>query len=178
MAPGVTASKTPQADRIAVLAIAYHNIGVEQEFLKRYEHSILSYRKGVEVAERYLGSKHPICNTLKSSMVAAKKALAALTEKNLKGKTSVLPAIKSKSSAAPGKKKLLHAEDKDSDKLQSLREEVLAEQMGHTSLEDAEVWNQGSDKELEMTAPPPEERQPSVTSGGEEDEGIAEDEDA
>jgi hypothetical protein len=25
----------PKADRIAVLAIAYHNIGVEQEFLKK-----------------------------------------------------------------------------------------------------------------------------------------------
>jgi hypothetical protein len=37
----------PQADRIAVLAIAYHNIGVEQEFLKRFEQSILSYRKGI-----------------------------------------------------------------------------------------------------------------------------------
>jgi hypothetical protein len=35
-----------------------------------------SYRKGVEVAERYLGSKHPICVTLKNSLVAAKKAAA------------------------------------------------------------------------------------------------------
>lgn len=53
--PGVVSGAAPQADRIAVLAIAYHNIGVEQEFLKRYEHSVLSYKKGVEVAERYLG---------------------------------------------------------------------------------------------------------------------------
>ena len=55
--PGVVSGAAPQADRIAVLAIAYHNIGVEQEFLKRYEHSVLSYKKGVEVAERYLGTK-------------------------------------------------------------------------------------------------------------------------
>lgn len=53
--PGVVGAAAPQADRIAVLAIAYHNIGVEQEFLKRYEQSVLSYTKGVEVAERYLG---------------------------------------------------------------------------------------------------------------------------
>lgn len=39
----------PRADRIAVLAIAYHNMGVEQEFLKKFEHSLQSYRKGVEV---------------------------------------------------------------------------------------------------------------------------------
>jgi hypothetical protein len=71
----------PQADRIAVLAIAYHNIGVEQEFLKRYEQSMLSYRKGVEVAERYLGGKHPICITLKNSLIAAKKTVATMAQK-------------------------------------------------------------------------------------------------
>jgi len=67
----------PQADRIAVLAIAYHNIGVEQEFLKRYEQSILSYKKGVEVSERYLGAKHAICITLSNSLTAAKKLAAS-----------------------------------------------------------------------------------------------------
>ncbi|CAN0014747.1 unnamed protein product [Discosporangium mesarthrocarpum] len=45
--PGV--NQPPRADRIAVLAIAYHNMGVEQEFLKKFEHSLQSYRKGVEV---------------------------------------------------------------------------------------------------------------------------------
>ena len=73
---GGTTSTPPQADRIAVLAIAYHNIGVENEFLKRYEQSMQSYRKGVEVAERYLGSKHPIVITLKNSLISAKKAAA------------------------------------------------------------------------------------------------------
>ena len=76
--PGAGAPPAPPAaDRIAVLAIAYHNIGVEQEFLKRYDQSVLSYRKGVEVAERYLGPKHAICITLKNSLVASKKAAAA-----------------------------------------------------------------------------------------------------
>lgn len=75
--PGVSGAAPPQADRIAVLAIAYHNLGVEQEFLKKYEQSILSYSKGVEVAERYLGAKHAICLTLKNSLVAAKKTAAS-----------------------------------------------------------------------------------------------------
>lgn len=80
--PGSSAAQIPpQADRIAVLAIAYHNIGVEQEFLKRFDQSMLSYRKGVEVAERYLGSKHAICITLKNSLVAAKKQAAASASK-------------------------------------------------------------------------------------------------
>lgn len=85
--PGAAGSSAPpQADRIAVLAIAYHNIGVEQEFLKRYEQSMLSYRKGVEVAERYLGAKHPICITLKNSLVAAKKSASAEASKGLPSK--------------------------------------------------------------------------------------------
>lgn len=75
----------PQADRIAVLAIAYHNIGVEQEFLKRYEQSMLSYRKGVEVAERYLGPKHAICITLRNSLLSAKKAAMKDEMKNIGG---------------------------------------------------------------------------------------------
>jgi tetratricopeptide (TPR) repeat protein len=96
-------SAPPQADRIAVLAIAYHNIGVEQEFLKRYEQSMLSYRKGVEVAERYLGAKHPICITLKNSLVAAKKTASAEASKGLpsKQKKGVADKIQ-KISKAPG----------------------------------------------------------------------------
>ncbi len=64
----------PQADRIAVVAIAYHNLGVEQVFLKRYEQRVISYSKGVEVAERYLGVNHAVCVTLKNSLAAAKKS--------------------------------------------------------------------------------------------------------
>jgi hypothetical protein len=97
---------TVQADRIAVLAIAYHNIGVEQEFLKRFDQSTLSYRKGVEVAERYLGAKHPICITLKNSLAAAKKSAAKEPKSSsAKSKASTtidkLPDIHNKTS--PGK---------------------------------------------------------------------------
>ncbi|RYH15146.1 tetratricopeptide repeat protein [archaeon] len=79
--PGSVGAAAPQADRIAVLAIAYHNIGVEQEFLKRFEQSILSYKKGAEVAERYLGTKHAITRTLNNSLAAAKKSAAAAAYK-------------------------------------------------------------------------------------------------
>eukprot|EP00639_Heterosigma_akashiwo_P017147 CAMPEP_0206394176 /NCGR_PEP_ID=MMETSP0294-20121207/21203_1 /ASSEMBLY_ACC=CAM_ASM_000327 /TAXON_ID=39354 /ORGANISM="Heterosigma akashiwo, Strain CCMP2393" /LENGTH=311 /DNA_ID=CAMNT_0053848005 /DNA_START=159 /DNA_END=1091 /DNA_ORIENTATION=+ len=67
----------PRPDRVAVLGIAYHNIGVEQEFLKKYEQSIASYRKGVEVAERFLGPRHAITVTLRNSLVAARRAVGA-----------------------------------------------------------------------------------------------------
>ena len=67
-----------------MLAIAYHNIGVEQEFLKRFEQSIISYTKGIEVAERYLGEHHTINVTLKDSLAAAEQVVAAQAEKTMK----------------------------------------------------------------------------------------------
>ena len=67
----------PKADRVAVLAIAYHNVGVEQEFLKKHNQSLQSYRKGVEVAERYLGGDHAITSTLRNSCVAARRTMLA-----------------------------------------------------------------------------------------------------
>ena len=70
-------AEPPKADRIAVLGIAYHNIGVEQEFLKKFDQSLSSYRKGVEVSERYLGPDHSITVTLRNSCVAARRAIVA-----------------------------------------------------------------------------------------------------
>lgn len=65
-----------KADRLAVLAIAYHNIGVEQEFLSKYSATLQSYRKGVEVARKYLGDDHGITTTLRNSFLSARRALA------------------------------------------------------------------------------------------------------
>lgn len=61
-----------KADRVAVLAIAYHNVGVEHEFLKKPLVSMQSYKKGAEIAEKYLGSKHGIVITLKNSLLSLK----------------------------------------------------------------------------------------------------------
>ena len=53
-------------DRKAVLAIAYHNMGVEQEFLRSYPAAILSYKKAVNFAERHLGPEDGITSNLRS----------------------------------------------------------------------------------------------------------------
>jgi hypothetical protein len=42
-------------DRMIVLCIAYHNIAVEQEFLKQYQASLNSYAKAAQSASKYLG---------------------------------------------------------------------------------------------------------------------------
>lgn len=75
-----------------MLAIAYHNIGVEQEFLKKFQQSVSSYTKGVEVAKTHLGPNHGITITLKNSLIAARRAISikkhgkAATMKAKKGK--------------------------------------------------------------------------------------------
>lgn len=64
-------------DRVAVLGIAYHNAGVEQEFLKRLEASIQSYNKGLEYTEQWLGTKHGIVLTLRRSLDQAQQRLTS-----------------------------------------------------------------------------------------------------
>lgn len=57
---GKYATQDSNKDRTAVLAIAYHNMGVEQEFLKSYPAAILSYKKAVNFAEKHLGPEDGI----------------------------------------------------------------------------------------------------------------------
>ena len=60
-------------DRTAVLAIAYHNMGVEQEFLRSYPAAILSYKKAVNFAEKNLGTDDGITQNLRNVYENAKK---------------------------------------------------------------------------------------------------------
>lgn len=75
--PMADGNEPPKADRIAVLSIAYHNVGVEYEFLKQFDLCLQQYRKGVEVSERFLGPDHSITITLRNSCIAARRAIVA-----------------------------------------------------------------------------------------------------
>ena len=59
-------------DRTAVLAIAYHNMGVEQEFLRSFPAAILSYKKAVNFAEKNLGPDDGITQNLRNVFENAK----------------------------------------------------------------------------------------------------------
>lgn len=73
-------------DKVAVLAIAYHNMGVEQEFLRSYPAAILSYKKAVNFAEKNLGAQDGITLNLRSVYENAKNELdMALFKKGKKG---------------------------------------------------------------------------------------------
>ena len=73
-------------DRTAVLAIAYHNMGVEQEFLRSYPAAILSYKKAVNFAEKNLGAEDGITQNLRNVFENAKVELNSSMYKGKKGK--------------------------------------------------------------------------------------------
>lgn len=67
--------KDPAKDRVGVLAIAYHNMGVEQEFLRSYHAAILSYKKAFNFAESNLGPEDGITQNLKNVYENARSEL-------------------------------------------------------------------------------------------------------
>ena len=66
-----------------VLCIAYHNIAVEQEFLKQYQASLNSYSKAAQSAQKYLGESHPMTNNLSDVLDQATNKIAGLLQKSL-----------------------------------------------------------------------------------------------
>ena len=83
-------------DRTAVLAIAYHNMGVEQEFLRSYPAAILSYKKAVNFAEKNLGPDDGITQNLRNVYENAKNELdvAVFKKKKAAAQGSTVKAAK------------------------------------------------------------------------------------
>ena len=61
----------PSAERLAVLAIAYHNLGVQQENLELPEEALQSFAHAVAIAQNHIGPDHPITGTLRAAYEAA-----------------------------------------------------------------------------------------------------------
>ncbi|EAR85352.3 ubiquitin carboxyl-terminal hydrolase family protein (macronuclear) [Tetrahymena thermophila SB210] len=70
--PALKKRKIVTDDRIAVLAIAYHNLGVEFEHLKRDDESIKLYMKAYGIANTYLGIQHSVVKKMEKVMQKAK----------------------------------------------------------------------------------------------------------
>ena len=77
--------KDPNKDRTSVLAIAYHNMGVEQEFLRSYHAAILSYKKAVNFAEKNLGPNDGITENLRNVYENARSELDPSFKKKKSG---------------------------------------------------------------------------------------------
>lgn len=76
-------NKDNNKDKVAVLAIAYHNMGVEQEFLRSYPAAILSYKKAVNFAEKHLGPEDGITQNLRSVYENAKNEVSTILNYSL-----------------------------------------------------------------------------------------------
>jgi regulator of replication initiation timing len=50
---------------MTTLSIAYHNAGVESEYMENYEDAMKNYEKGFEVCKKDFGTTHPLTGTLK-----------------------------------------------------------------------------------------------------------------
>lgn len=74
--------KKPE-DRLTVLCIAYHNIAVEQEFLKQYQASLNSYAKAAQSAHKYLGADHPMTQNMNEVLNQATKKIANIIQKSM-----------------------------------------------------------------------------------------------
>ena len=58
---------------VQIIATSYHNTGVEFEHLKQYEQTMKFYLLAFSLANKYLGSQHPLCNIFQTSFLQVKK---------------------------------------------------------------------------------------------------------
>eukprot|EP00928_Gymnodinium_smaydae_P056933 TRINITY_DN4021_c0_g1_i3.p1 TRINITY_DN4021_c0_g1~~TRINITY_DN4021_c0_g1_i3.p1 ORF type:complete len:856 (-),score=115.70 TRINITY_DN4021_c0_g1_i3:103-2670(-) len=65
---GMEESQRTQDD-YSVLAIAYHNIAMERDFLEDFAEAASAFKQGHEIASRHLGDAHPLTITLGQSSV-------------------------------------------------------------------------------------------------------------
>ena len=62
-------------ERISILCVAYHNLGVQQEFLKMLTEALESYKLACMFSAKYFGEANAIYQNMKSVYDKAKQAL-------------------------------------------------------------------------------------------------------
>lgn len=75
-------NSSPLDDRVTVLAIAMHNMGVELEFLKRFDEAIQTYKKAVKFSLTFLGESHSLVENLRSVLATAEAQIHQQKEKD------------------------------------------------------------------------------------------------
>jgi hypothetical protein len=66
------------SERIVLLSISYHNLGVEEEFLSRFDRALDWYAKAVHLAREQLGPDEEVTRTFQRSLDAARQQVDAL----------------------------------------------------------------------------------------------------
>mmetsp|Transcript_99937 Transcript_99937/g.287221 ORF Transcript_99937/g.287221 Transcript_99937/m.287221 type:complete len:361 (+) Transcript_99937:81-1163(+) len=62
-------------EQVSVLCIAYHNLAVEHEYLKRFDAALCAYASGMRWANRFLSSNHTLREILRESAETVKAKL-------------------------------------------------------------------------------------------------------
>lgn len=73
--PGGSCTHALRADQIATMVIAYHNIGVENEYIRKFTNAMKAYTRGAELADTYLGENHGLTLALRKSQYACRSAI-------------------------------------------------------------------------------------------------------
>jgi tetratricopeptide (TPR) repeat protein len=63
-------------ERMSVLAIAYHNMGAELEFLRRWEDALLAYKRAMQLARLHVGDANPVTRTLSQAYESARASIS------------------------------------------------------------------------------------------------------
>lgn len=72
-AAALSLSHQQLSEKIVILSIAYHNLGVEEEFLLRFDRALHWYAKALQLALEQIGEAEEITATFKRSLAAARK---------------------------------------------------------------------------------------------------------
>ncbi len=80
---GGEAKRLPK-ERVAVLAIAYHNLAVQEEYLGRFQECLSTYEKAVKVIKTHLGEDSPLVADLARSLENARAQVQLREEKQQK----------------------------------------------------------------------------------------------
>merc|ERR1719321_343592 len=75
-----SADSSVSPDDYSVLAISYHNVAVEREFLHQWDQAAMAYQQGFQVAKRCLGDQHPLTQTLGKNCDAVLQKSAKYTK--------------------------------------------------------------------------------------------------
>jgi hypothetical protein len=81
--------KTPE-ERLVVVAIAYYNLGVEYEHLRRFSNALKAYTKARKFALKWLGADHSVTQNLQETYQSALKKCKNLDRPSLRPQTSGL----------------------------------------------------------------------------------------
>jgi hypothetical protein len=91
-----TEAERVSQDDYSVLAIAYHNVAVERDFLHEYEKAADAFKQGHQVAKQYLGEDHPLSVSMGKNCdsVLYKKERLTKTAAATKAAFGALPRMK------------------------------------------------------------------------------------